>query len=462
MAQGIDVPGVQNQVVPYQAPNPLPFVSQALDRQQQGNQFAIKQASDLADTFNLYHQQRIQNQLNALKAYSDIAGTSGITAANQMAPNIPGGMNTQNLPTDPFSQFQDPNAPPTPPAQQASAPPPPTAGTPDASGAPIIAPQDTQPSHAIALSAAAGHPINPGLAAFHAPVAGQDPTQALMNQMAINSSRIQRASTVGGSFAQDLSKKATEANAGLAAQLAAQKSANDIAMQPNQAAKLQNDVAMLPVANAKANQDLANSKAEIPMKIATQQAEVAKTVAPKMAEIKNLQSTFDKIKQINSSPTNNSIPFTGDLGAKYATQNPNTKSPWAQNQYNAEQTAGVGAGIIEKLAEGRYNHEQAQVIAKSFFPTGNQLGTPQAKDKLDRFQNYINQMRSGQIDQANAQLDAIAGGGFNPQSLGNPAPFPGSQNPQIHNAALEWAQANPKDPRAKAVLAKAQASLGNQ
>lgn len=434
MAQGIDVPGVQTQQVPYQAPNPLPFVSQALDRQQNQQKIFLGQLDNLGDVVNAYTQQRLNNQMNLLAARTTAIRQIGPNMANQVYGGYvsPNG-NTPIQQPDPLSGFQDPNAPPAPSQPQQTPPvsPPQTAGTPDASGAPVVSPAIAL-SHNMGLqSATSKRLMNPDIPTQVGSLASQMPQY--MSQGELGKEKIQ---------------ELLNQQQGLAAQGTAQKTQNDIAMQPTEAALK--------------NQQLLNAKAEIPMKLGTQQAEVAKAVAPKMADIKQLQSTFDKINQINSSPNNKSIPFTGDLGAKYATQNPNTKSPWAQNQYNAEQTAGVGAGIIEKLAEGRYNHEQAQVIAKSFFPTGNQLGTLQAKDKLDRFQNYINQMKSGQIDQANAQLDAIAGGGFNPQSLGNPAAFPGTQNPQIHNVAIQWAQANPNDPRAKSVLAKAQSSLGAQ
>lgn len=156
------------------------------------------------------------------------------------------------------------------------------------------------------------------------------------------------------------------------------------------------------------------------------QSEVAKSTGDTMTTIKSLQSTLDQIQAIHNDPNNKSIPFAGNLGAKYAGMNPNTNSKWAQNQFNAQGVTEVGAGIIEKLAEGRYNDAQAKRIADSFFPTGNQLGTKQGTQKIQRFQNYINQMKSGKIQEANAQLDAIAGSGFNPSNLGQPNQFPTS------------------------------------
>ena len=280
MAQDINVPVVTPNPIQFQSPTDL--VNSYLNRKQQGFEYGLNQVGNLADTLIQQKQQRVQNQLAALQAYSQIAGTSGITAANQMAPNIPGMQNTQNLPQDPFNTSYAPPAggvgggsgnaggqgpnpqgtPQTNPGQ--TVPSASSQGSPQTLGG--NAPQ-AQPSPYIAASLAAGHPDNTGYS---------QRIQPIMDQMSANSDQIQRSAGVGGTFAQDRARKFGEANAALGNQLGAIKSANDISMQPAQAAKLQNDVAMLPTQNAKAQQDLENAKQQVPLEIGGKSAEIQK------------------------------------------------------------------------------------------------------------------------------------------------------------------------------------------
>lgn len=307
MAQDINVPVVTPNPIQFQPPTDL--VNSYLNRKQANNQDTLNRVSALGATLNAYKQQRIQNQLKALAAYSSMAGTSGITAANQMAPNIPGMANTQNLPQDPFNTSYSPPAGgvgggsgnaggqgANPQGMPQSNPnPSPNAGqtVPSASsqGSPQTLggnPPQAQPSPYIAASLAAGHPDNTGYS---------QRIQPIMDQMSANSDQIQRSAGIGGTFAQDRSRKFGEANAALGNQLGAIKSANDISMQPAQAAKLQNDVDMLPTQNAKAQQDLSNAQQQVPVEIGGKSAEVQKDYGAQDVKIqqgmKSLQDLRD-------------------------------------------------------------------------------------------------------------------------------------------------------------------------
>lgn len=372
--------------VPQPTPNPVQFqpltdlINAYMARRQQDQQFATNKVQELAGTVNTLHQQKIQNQLAALGAISQLYGAGGPRAVQTYGAGVNQVAGSQMIPQ------QQPNIPPQGTPQNATLPP----------------NQDQAPSPYIQASLAAGHPDVAGVGSFHAPQPSSTDIQD-----------IESGGTYGRNKAQSF------------------KDLGDLAMQPITAQqkgidiqKGTNDLSLFPTEKALKSQQLINAQAEIPMKVGAQQSEIAKGIAPKMTDIKNLQSTLDQMKQFNSSPDAKSIPFTGNIGSKYVAANPGTTSKWAKNQYNADQTAEVGAGIIEKLAEGRYNDAQKVNIRKSFFPTGNELGTQIGNDKLTRFQNYITQMKSGQIDQANAQLDAIAGSGFNPKSLGTPVPVP--------------------------------------
>lgn len=316
MAQDINVPVVTPNPIQFQPPTDL--VNSYLNRQQQGQQYAINQVGNLADTLYQQKQQRIQNQLSALQAYSQIAGTSGITAANQIAPNIPGMANTRDLPQDPFNtSYASPSGG--------------VGGGSSNAGSQGANPQwtvQTNPGQTMPSASSQGSPQTlgnnqpqgqPSQAIMLSHNAGLvTPTsQSLMDQMASNSAQIQRSAGVGGSFAQDRARKYTEANSALSTQLAAQKSANDIAMQPAQDAKLQNDVNMLPTANAKAEQDLANSQQQIPLERGGKTAEIQKTYGAQdmktqqgIKALQDLQDAWDKV------PENLKGPRTGTLTSR--------------------------------------------------------------------------------------------------------------------------------------------------
>lgn len=395
MANGIQVPQTTPNAPQFQVPTDL--VNSYLNRKQQGQQFLAGQMGELGGAVNEYQQQKITNQLNALKAYADIAGTSGITAANQIAPNIPGGMNTQNLPTDPFAQFQDPNAPPTPPQPQQPPPsgPPPTAGTPDASGAPVIAPQDTQPSQAIALSAAAGHPVNPGLASLHVPQPETAGTQngiqglpTLAPQMARNNALIQQASQVGGSYAANRVKNLSAVNTGLAAQ--------DTAMQA-------------PVKFAQEQKNFQQGKAQEQANFDTAQAnEKQKVVAgevskqgPLTTEVKTLQGMFDNVdKNLGSYYQGNNYPGSANLQQITKGRVGSQAGATVLNQ-----SAPLVAAINKSLTS-RFNMGENELLSGTIAPSPND--TPKyAASKMAMLHQLIQAIDSGNKENVRAVAASI-------------------------------------------------------
>jgi hypothetical protein len=149
-------------------------------------------------------------------------------------------------------------------------------------------------------------------------------------------------------------------------------------------------------------------------------AGVVEKNAPNLTAVGQLETAMTAMDKLNSDPANVSIPFSGQAGAWYAKHVPSTKSTWALNQKAAQGWAGVGAGAIEKLVEGRYNDDQMQRIQDALFPVGNELGTPSGNLKMQQLKAYVEKAKSGGIAQVMSSLDSIAGGVPNITSLTNP------------------------------------------
>lgn len=391
----ITVPQYQPNPVTFQPPTDL--VNSYLNRQQQGQQYAINQVGNLADTLYQQKQQRIQNQLEALKAYSQIAGTSGITAANQIAPNIPGMQNTQNLPQDPFTN----NAPP------AGG----VGGGSGNSGSQGTDPQGTaqtmpSPSPYIQASLAAGHPDNTGY---------NQRIQPIMNQMSANSDQIQRSAGVGGTFAQDRSRKYGEANAALGNQLGAIKSANDISMQPAQAAKLQNDVNMLPTQNAKAEQDLSNAQQQVPVEIGGKSAEVQKDYG---AQDVKIQQGFKALQDLRDAwaavPSKYKGPLMGQLTSR-AGAGSSTIAPEVVKFNNAHANAATVLATALLPENARANPLMVEEVRKTI-PTL-AYGQKAFDDGISGFEDQLKNNSS--LNYKNHQSQAKAFGGNITQNQSN-------------------------------------------
>lgn len=240
----INVPVVTPNPVQFQPPTDL--VNAYLNRQQANTQDTLNRVTDLGTTLNNYKQQKIQNQLNALAAYSGIAKAVGPDAANQVAGNIP------NMPAW-SSAYQSPNtqtAAPVGGANGQAINPGQTAPSASSQGSPqTLGDQPQVPSQAIQASLQAGHPDYTGQLA------------KLQNQMG----QFQNKGDWGREQQQQIGAQVPV----VTAQMEAEKL-------PGELAKQKNDVAMLPTKNAKEAQDLSNSQQQVPVEIGGKSAEVQK------------------------------------------------------------------------------------------------------------------------------------------------------------------------------------------
>lgn len=360
--------------VPVVTPNPVQFqpptdlINSYMNRRQANQEDIMNRVTGLGSTINAYHQQKIQNQLAALQAYAGVAGTSGITAANQMAPNIPG-MQTTNLPQDPFS---DPaNTPSSVPmggvgggsgnAGGASSGGASSQGQPQTLGGNQQPPPQGQ-SPFIAASVAAGHPDYTGHMGQYQPAQ----LTSLAPQMAANNAQIQRASNVGGSYAADRVKKFSEANAGLAAQQTAINAPEMYqATQSNEERRFQQGKTQ------EADQFARTKNQEADQFARTKALEVAKgsaTEADKFAE-GNVKtgSGLDAFKQLedawNAVPDSQKGPYVGAV-TKHADDLASGKFPEAV-AYNKAREGLIGAIVAGIDPQGRQGPSLLEKMEKA-------------------------------------------------------------------------------------------------
>lgn len=269
MAQDINVPVVTPNPVQFQSPTDL--INGYLNRKQQNVQDTLNRVTDLGQTLNSYKQQRIQNQLAALQAYTGIAKAVGPDAANQVAGGIP------NMPS-----FQPQSAPAANPGQ--------TAPAASSQGSPQTIGGNSQPSPFIQASLQAGHPDYSGQ------------LQRIQGQMAGYQNK--------GDWGREQQQQ-------LAAQIPAVTAQMDADKQPYELAEIQGKLAMQPTEMALKGQQLTNAKAEIPMKIgegSAHQADEAATantsVMSALDALKNLDDAYQRI------PADQKGPGMGTLIAK--------------------------------------------------------------------------------------------------------------------------------------------------
>lgn len=444
---------------PGQAVNPFPLANAYLDRQSQAWQNLHNNINDAGTVINDYHQQKIRNQMAALAAYSNIAGSSGITAANQMAPGIPGGMNTQYLPTDPFQDNGQGNTPSAVPAGgvgggsgnaggQGTSYGGVSQGTPQpqqppvSQGSPQTLPQGqpqqpSGPSPYIAASVAAGAPDITGHMAKYQPAQ----LTSMAPQMAQNNAEIARASHIGGSYAANRVKSLSEANTGLAAQQTAVNAPEMYnATQANEERRFQQGKNQ---EQANFNTTQANEKNKgIAGEISKQGAD-----SQQIGDLQTLAQTMQKSLGTDLGIAGN---IKGDI---YQLSGGRKGSSAAANLQNA--TIPLATGLNTVLSH-RFNAGEVAALGQSLIPQPKD--TPQyQQQKLQNLSSLLNVMATGNEQNVKNVAAAIMGGKIPTVGIQQNQP---QANPQIHNAAIQWAQANPNDPRAKAVLAKAQASIG--
>lgn len=303
----------------------------------------------------------------------------------------------------------------------------PQAGTPQNATVPVA--QDQSPSPYIQASLAQGHPDVAGVGSFHAPQPSPSDIQD-----------IESGGTYGRNKAQSF------------------KDLGDLSLQPITAAqkqldmqKTQNDISMQPTDAALKKQNLINAQSQVPMEVNRGiAAEVSKQGADsqQIGDLQTLAQTMQKSVGSDLGVLGN---IKGDL---YQVSGGRKGSEQAANMQNS--TIPLATGLNTVLSH-RFNAGEVAALGKSLIPQPRD--TPQyQQQKLQNLNSLLNVMATGNEKNVKDVAAAIMGGKIPKVGIQQPT----QSNPQIHNAAIEWAQANPNDPRAKAVLAKAQASLGNQ
>jgi hypothetical protein len=155
--------------------------------------------------------------------------------------------------------------------------------------------------------------------------------------------------------------------------------------------------------------------------------------------------------------------FIGGIGSAIsaASGKPNYGTPWMQQGNQIGQvTPALGAKINYELTR-RFSPGESQLLMKYVAPspTDDEVN---ANRKLNNLQRLTSVFQSSDLNQISMTASAIAG-----QPIHAIIPTSGSVSTQpppnsIHQTAIQWAQANPNDPRSKAVLAKAMAMSGGQ
>lgn len=303
-------------------------------------------------------------------------------------------------------------------------------------------PQDSQPSSVILE---------------HAAATGHDPT----GHAAQFSSQQQQAQENYG-----ITDPAQAVGMGKSGQtfLAGYKTLGDLALQPG-AQELQNQAtqkgqfeqSQQPTIAARNKQDLINSQQQNPNWIAGKTAEMQGKYGEQDIKtqqgIKALQDFSDSWDQVGS---NLKGPKSGGLTSKAGSLFSGVAPDVTTFNKIRENTATALATAL--LPE---NARANPLMVKELADTLPSLqSSPQEKQRV--LANFASQLQNNALlNYKNNQAQAQAVGGSIKQT--QMPTFKQQGTSEIHNAALDWARANPKDPRAKAVLSKARASLqGNQ
>jgi hypothetical protein len=276
------------------------------------------------------------------------------------------------------------------------------------------------------------------------PQQDQQPSQAI--QASINmgapdfTGHLQRMQQLQGQMAgyQNMGKFGREQQQGVAAQMTGEKAALD--------------AEQAPIQYAKAQQDLANSQQQIPM-------EQKKTIASEVSkqsqdsqQIRDLQVLTGNLQKSLGPDLGMAGNIKGDI---FRATGGRKGSNAAANMQNS--TIPLATGLNTVLSH-RFNAGEVAALGNSLIPQPKD--TPAYRQqKLQNLNNLLGVMAQGNEQNVRNVANAIMTGAIpsiNPPGQSTQAPQ------QIHNAAMQWAQAHPNDPRAQAVMQKAQAALGGQ
>jgi hypothetical protein len=355
MAQPIQVPQTTPNAPQFQPPTDL--VNAYLQRETEAPRYMAESINNMGNIINRYHQQKIQNQLAALGAVSQLYGAGGPRAVQQYAPSINQASGTNIIPTQP---------PPQGTPQNATLPP----------------NQDQSPSPYIQASLQMGHPDVAGVGTFHAP----QPSPADIQD-------IQSGGTYGRNKAQSF------------------KDLGDLSMQPITAAQKQqemvktgNDIAMQPTEAELKKQQLINAQQQIPMEVKkTISGEVSKQSqdTQNITQLKTLAGNLDTaLKGHDSGVLGNQAGTLyqvsgGRIGSKTAAAIQNAANPLA-------------TALNTELAR-RFNSGEVALLSQSLIPQPKD--TPEyAQQKLQNLNRLIDSMASGNETNVKNVAAAITSG----------------------------------------------------
>lgn len=358
MAQGIEVPQYQPNPVQFQPPTDL--VNSYLNRQEAARQDTLNRVTDLGKTVNAYHQQKIQNQLAALQAYTGIAKAVGPDAANQVAGNIPNMPDWNNAYQSP-AQGQQPSSVPM---GGVGGSVPSSSGTPQTLGG-----DQTQPSPFIQASIQAGHPDYTG----HLQRIGQQMAQ-FQNK---------------GDWGREQSQQIGAQIPVIAAQMNADKQPLEMAKmqgevdrQPLETQKLQGEVGMQPLQRSKIGQEMQLAETKPIAEEVSKQTQSNQQIG----QIENFYSNLQDALNRNSSGALGNV-----SGKAYQLTGGRVGSSAAADVLNA---ANPLATALNTELSHRFNSGEVQLLSDSLVPKPGD--TPAyAKQKMTALGQMINAMKTG-------------------------------------------------------------------
>lgn len=378
MAQPIQVPQTVPNAPQFQVPTDL--VNAYLARKQQSNQDTLNRVQELGSTVHNYQQQKIQNQLAALGAVSQLYGAGGPRAVQSYAPQLNqmgGGQVT-------------PPAPASAPQAQTTPPPTPTAGV----------AQDQTQSPYIQASLAQGHPDVAGVGGFHAPQPSPSDLADIQSGGTYGRNKAQSFKDLGDISMQPLT--AQEKGASIRAQNA------KFATPEQGAAIASGDPAA--VAGAYGGQ----APIEAYNNAAQKQMEVKKTVAGEISKQGQSSEQIGQIRQLytdlQGALEKNQPSIGGNLSGKVnQISGGRIGSESAANVLNASNP--LATALNTELSR-RFNSGEVQLLSNSLIPQPMDTATMR-QNKMARLGNMISAMESGNEQNVKNVANAITGGKIN-------------------------------------------------
>lgn len=402
-----------------QVVNPFPIADSYLNRQQNQQQLFNNALGNVGDTYNQMRQQRIQNQLNALAAYTGIAKAVGPDAANQVAGNIPNMPNWGNVYQSP-AQGMSPSAVPAGGVGggsgnaggqgtnyggisqgSAQANPGQTAPSPSSQGSPQTLGGNGSPSPYIQASLAAGHPDFTGQ------------FQKLQGQM----SQYQNKGDWGREQSQQLASQIPAITGQMTAEkqpLEMAKMQSEVNRQPLETEKLQGEVGMQPIQKAKMQQEMG-------LAVTKPIAEEVSKQTQSNQQIGQIENFYSNLQDALS---RNHGGIAGNISGKaYQLTGGRLGSGAAADVLNA---ANPLATALNTELSHRFNSGEVQLLSDSLVPKPGD--TPDyAQQKMKALGQMINAMKSGNETSIQNVGQALMGrpiGSLTGKANVGPAPIP--------------------------------------